>query len=88
MRPRHSPWVHNVRAADGRAVVRRGGRGEVRLVEVPPADRPPIIKAYLARAVGGRPHIPVPPDAPLEAFERVAPAYPVFRLEPVSPTPR
>lgn len=81
-----SPWVHNVRAADGRAVVRHGGRRDVRLVEVPIADRPPIIKAYLARAVGGRPHIPVAPDAPLEAFERIAPDYPVFRLEPASPT--
>jgi hypothetical protein len=81
-----SPWVHNVRAAGGRAAVRHGRRREVRLVELPPADRAPIIKAYLARAVGGRPHIPVAPDAPLEAFERIAPDYPVFRLEPASPT--
>ena len=79
-----SPWVHNVRAAGGRAVVRHGGRRDVRLVEVPPADRAPILKAYLARAVGGRPHIPVDPGAPLEAFERVAPDFPVFRIELVS----
>ena len=76
-----SPWVHNVRAAGGRAVVRHGGRREVNLVEVPPADRPPILKAYLARAVGGRPHIPVDPGAPLEAFARVAPDFPVFRID-------
>ncbi len=63
-----SPWVHNVRATGGRAVVRHGGRREVRLVEVPPADRGPILKAYLGRAVGGRPHIPVDPRAPLEEF--------------------
>jgi len=48
---------------------------------VPPVDRPPILKAYLSRAVGGRPHIPVDPGAPLEAFERVAPDFPVFRIE-------
>jgi deazaflavin-dependent oxidoreductase (nitroreductase family) len=76
-----SPWVHNVRAAGGRAVVRHGGHREVMLVEVPPADRPPILKAYLARAVGGRPHIPVDPGAPLEAFEAVAPDFPVFRID-------
>ncbi len=79
-----SPWVHNVRAADGRAVIRRGGRREVRLVEVPPADRAPIIKAYLGRAIGGRPHIPVDPGAPVDAFQAIAPGYPVFRIEPAS----
>jgi hypothetical protein len=78
-----SPWVHNVRADGGRAVLRQGGRGAVRLVEVPPADRPPILNAYLARAIGARPHVPVDPGAPIEAFERVAPDYPVFRVEPV-----
>jgi deazaflavin-dependent oxidoreductase (nitroreductase family) len=80
-----SPWVRNVRAAGGRAVLRHGSRREVNLVEVPPADRPPILKAYLSRAVGGRPHIPVDPGAPLEAFERIAPDFPVFRIEAVSP---
>ena len=82
-----SPWVHNIRAAGGRAVIRHGGRREVRLVEVPPADRAPILRAYLARAVGGRPHIPVDPRAPLEEFERVARDFPVFRLEPASAAP-
>ena len=81
-----SPWVHNVRASGGRAVIRHGGRREVTLVEVPAADRPPILKAYLARAVGGRPHIPVDPGAPVEAFERVAPDFPVFRID-VLPAP-
>jgi deazaflavin-dependent oxidoreductase (nitroreductase family) len=80
-----SPWVHNVRAAGGRAVLRHGGRREVHLVEVPAAERPPILKAYLARAVGGRPHIPVDPGAPLEAFERIAADFPVFRIEPADP---
>ena len=75
-----SPWVRNVRAAGGRAVIRHGRRREVRLVELPPGERPPVIKAYLARAVGARPHIPVDPLAPVEAFEPIAADYPVFRI--------
>ena len=83
-----SPWVHNVRAADGRAVLRHGEPREVRLVEEPAAERAPIIKAYLARAAGGRPHIPVSPDASLAEFEVIAADYPVFRIEPIIEPPR
>jgi len=79
----HSPWVHNVRAAGGRAILRHGRRREVRLVELPLEARAPILKAYVRRAVGARPHIPVDPDAPLGDFARVAARYPVFRVEPV-----
>ena len=51
------------------------------LVEVPVSERAPIIKAYLRRAPGARLHITVPLDAPLEAFEAIAPEHPVFRIE-------
>jgi hypothetical protein len=77
-----SPWVRSVRATGGRAVLRHGAAREVHLAEVPVAERAPIIKAYLARAAGGRPHIPVRPDAPLAEFEAIAADYPVFRIEP------
>ena len=80
-----SPWVHNVRAADGRAVIHHGPPRAVRLVEVPAEERAPIIKAYLARAAGGRPHIPVDKDAPLDAFEAIAADFPVFRVEDDEP---
>jgi hypothetical protein len=74
-------WVRNVRAADGRAVLHSGGRPErVRLEEIPADQRAPILKAYLQRAPGARAHIPVHKDAPLADFERMAPAYPVFRV--------
>ncbi len=63
-------WVQNVRAAGGRAVLRSGGREEVHLEEVP-ADQ---------RAPGARPHVPVNKDAPLAEFEKVATAFPVFRV--------
>jgi hypothetical protein len=76
-----SPWVHNLRASGGLAVMRHGAPLDVRLVEVPATERAPIIKAYLARAAGGRPHIPVDKDAPIEAFEAIAADFPVFRVD-------
>ena len=76
----HVQWVHNVRAAGGRAVLRSGGREEVHLEEVPPDARAPILRAYLQRAPGARPHVPVNKDAPLAEFEQVAAAFPVFRV--------
>ncbi len=73
-------WVQNVRAAGGRAVLRSGGREEVQLEEVPVLQRAPILRAYLQRAPGARPHVPVNKDAALAEFQRVAAAFPVFRL--------
>lgn len=78
-----SDWIHNVRAAQGRAVARRGRRRGVLLDELPVADRAPILQAWLSRA--GRSSIPrkyvgLDRDAPLEAFESIAPRWPVFRM--------
>ncbi len=73
-------WVHNVRAAGGRAVFRRHGREEVHLAEVPAEQRAPILKAYLKRAPGARPHVPVNKEAPLAEFEKIAAAFPVFQV--------
>jgi len=75
-----SQWVRNVRAAGGRAVIRSGGREEVQLVEVPTDQRAPILRAYLQRAPGARPHVPVNKDATLMEFARIADAFPVFRV--------
>lgn len=77
-------WVRNVRAADGRAVVRRRGREQVRLEEVEPAARAPILRRYLAVAPGARPHLPVDQHAPLEEFEQIASQFPVFRITPAA----
>ena len=76
-------WVQNVHAPDGRAVLRRRRAVTCHLVEVPVAELPPIIRRYLEKVTGGRPHIPVSPGAPLAEFEAVAPRYPVFRVIPV-----
>jgi deazaflavin-dependent oxidoreductase (nitroreductase family) len=73
-------WVRNVRAAGGRAVLRSGGREEIQLEEVPAEQRAPILRTYLRRAPGAQPHMPVSKDAALAEFEKIAGAFPVFRL--------
>jgi F420H(2)-dependent quinone reductase len=77
----HVQWVQNVRAAGGRALLKSGSREEVHLEEVPADQRAPILKAYLQRAPGARPHVPVDKNAPLAEFEKVAAAFPVFRVD-------
>ena len=75
-------WVRNVKAAGGNVTLRHGRREEVRLEEVPTNQRAPMLKAYLKRAPGARPHLPIHKDAPLSEFERVASQFPVFRVVP------
>jgi deazaflavin-dependent oxidoreductase (nitroreductase family) len=79
-------WVRNVRAAGGRATLRRRRAVECHLVEVPVAERAPILKEYLDQVPGGRPHITVDRHAPLAEFEAVADRYPAFEI--VTPAPR
>jgi hypothetical protein len=85
-----SQWVRNVRAADGRAVVRRGRARPVRLEEVAEPDRADVIAAYIeaGRARGGdrtaenqaTSYFGIPPDADLRDIEAIAAHYPVFRI--------
>jgi len=75
-------WVRNVKAAGGDVVLRHGRREEVRLEEIPPNQRGRVLKAYLKRAPGARPHIPVDKDASLSEFEQVSSQFPVFRVVP------
>lgn len=74
-------WVANVRAAQGRATLRRDGDTPVVLTDVPVNDRAPIIRRYLELAPGARPHIPVDRRAPVADFEGIAADYPVFRID-------
>src|SRR5947209_9510373 len=76
----HVNWVQNVRAASGRAVLRSGRREEVHLEEVPAEQHASILRTYLEHAPGARPHVPVNKDAPLADFEKITPAFPVFRV--------
>jgi hypothetical protein len=75
-------WVQNLRAADGRALLRHGRTERVRLEEIAVEERGPVLKAYLKRAPGARPHVAVDKDAPLEKFEAIAAQIPVFRVRP------
>jgi 2-hydroxy-6-oxonona-2,4-dienedioate hydrolase len=73
-------WVQNAKAADGNVTLRHGRREEVHLEDVAADQRALVLKAYLKRAPGARPHLPVDKDAPLSEFERVSKQFPVFRV--------
>lgn len=53
----------------------------VRLAEIPPHERAPILKAWCQVATSGRQHLPVSPHEPVSAFETIAGDYPVFRID-------
>lgn len=73
-------WVRNLRSADGHAVLRHGRTERVRLEEVPVEERGPVLKVYLRRAPGARPHVPVDEDASLDELQTIAAQIPVFRV--------
>jgi hypothetical protein len=72
-------WVRNLRA-DGRAVLRRGQREDVALVEDLSDKRAAILRRYLELAPGARPFFPIDRHAPVGDFERIIDRYPVFRV--------
>ena len=80
-------WVANVRAAGGLAVLHHGRRETVRLEEVDPADRAPILRRHLEVAPAARSFTPIDRRAPLTAFDQIAAQYPVFRIRS-APTDR
>jgi deazaflavin-dependent oxidoreductase (nitroreductase family) len=75
-------WVQNVRAAGGHAVLRRRRAVHCRLVELPEDERAVILKRYLRKVPGARPHIPVGPHAPMADLVAIVPHYPVFLVVP------
>lgn len=80
-----SDWVRNARAA-GSGVLTRGRRKErVRLIDLPEAERGPILREFPAKMPHGVPMFGkvgiVENDSP-EAFESAAPRCAVFRIEP------
>jgi deazaflavin-dependent oxidoreductase (nitroreductase family) len=87
-----SEWVRNVRARGGDATVLHGRRRSVRLMDVPPQERAPILKAYARRRAASRSpayiareYFGVRPDAPPSDFAAIADRYPVFRVTPRQP---
>lgn len=83
-----STWVRNVRAAEGRAVLRHGREETVHLVEVEPDRRAPILRRYMECAPGARSHFPVDRRDPLEKFEEIAARFPVFHVSASPPQAR
>jgi len=85
-----SEWVRNVRAAGGRVVIGPRHRRAARLVEVPPQQRAPVIRAYLQRsgrqpgskaaASEARYYFGVTADPSLEELGQIAMHYPVFQI--------
>lgn len=75
-------WVHDVRAADGCAVLQGRRTEAVRLEELPVDERAPLLRAHLRIAPGARAHVPVDPSASLDELAQIADRYPVFRVVP------
>jgi hypothetical protein len=86
-----SQWVRNVRAAHGRAIIRRRGAREVHLEELAPADRPEIIAEYLrtgrrrsgpeASAKQARSYFGLDPEPSMDDIRGIVENYPVFRVD-------
>lgn len=82
-----SNWVRNIRAADGRASIHSGSKVPVKLIELPPRERAPILQAYVSEGVFGRSaadiarQFGVEPDPTIEQMASLADRHPVFRIE-------
>jgi deazaflavin-dependent oxidoreductase (nitroreductase family) len=78
----HTQWVRNLRASGRGRLLGRRSAEEFTAVEVPDAEKPPLLRAYLKKwkwesgqFFGG-----VGPDAPEEELMRIGPDHPVFRI--------
>jgi deazaflavin-dependent oxidoreductase (nitroreductase family) len=79
----HTHWVRNLRVAGGGSLI-LGRRSEpFRAVELPDAEKEPILREYLRRWKWevGQFFAGVGPDSPSEELARIAPNHPVFRIE-------
>ncbi len=78
----HTQWVRNMRAAGGGRLVLGKRVEEFGANEVPEAERPELLRAYLRKwkwEVGAF-FDGVGPDSPPAELERIAPDHPVFKL--------
>ena len=70
-----------MRAAGGRVTIRHGRARPCPLVEVRVDDRAPILRRYVQKVPGARPHMPVDRHASVGEFEAIASHFPVFRVQ-------
>lgn len=77
-----SDWVHNARAANGQVHFKRGRRRKGTIEELPVAERAPILHQWYKRVGKSTPrhYVGLPHDAPIAEFERIAPRWPVWRI--------
>jgi deazaflavin-dependent oxidoreductase (nitroreductase family) len=78
----HTQWVRNMRAAGG-GELRRGRRAEAfTAVELPDADKPPVLREYLRKWAWevGRFFEGIDATSSDEELLAVAPGFPVFRI--------
>jgi hypothetical protein len=54
----------------------------MRLEEVVADRHAPVLKTYLKRPPGARPHLHIHKDAPLSPFEQMLVQFPLFRVVP------
>jgi deazaflavin-dependent oxidoreductase (nitroreductase family) len=80
----HTQWTRNLRASHSGRLLKGRRAEEFTATEIPDVDKPPILRAYLRRwkwEVGvffdG-----TDADSPEEDIRRIAPAHPIFRIEP------
>jgi len=79
-------WVRNLRAAGGGELRLGSRRDAFRAQEVPDAEKPPLLRTYLARwGFEVKAFFPgLGPDGSDDDFRRVAAGYPVFRITTAS----
>jgi hypothetical protein len=86
----HTQWVRNLRAAGGGELL-LGRRVEAfRASELPDAEKPRILRAYLKRwkMEVGTFFAGVGADSSEADLARIAPEHPVFRIEPATRRPK
>ncbi len=79
----HTQWVRNMRVSGGGRLARGRRTEEFAATEVPEAERPPILRAYLTKwkwEVGAF-FEGVGPDSSEADLQRIAPNHPIFRLD-------
>lgn len=79
----HTQWVRNMRVAGGGRLVLGRKTEEFKATEVPEPERPPLLRAYLAKwkwEVGAF-FDGVGPDSSEDELRRIAPHHPAFKLD-------
>ncbi|MEK7247515.1 MAG: nitroreductase/quinone reductase family protein [Chloroflexota bacterium] len=78
----NTEWSRNAIASGGEAVIKRGKPEDVRLVDIPVADRVPIIQKYVEETAIVRAEFGVEPDSSDEEYQKIAEKHPTFRIDP------